>query len=131
MIGLGWVFELIYNVKRKKKVLVRTFAEKADGMLWLSLGISMTLLGFVGVGSGAINIEFLSAVLSIVIAAGYFVTGVLYDVKWVRNLAFGWWGGALIMFLIPGHVSLLLMALMMFLLQIIPGYIIYKKWSTG
>jgi hypothetical protein len=54
---------------------------------------------------------------------------VVYDVKWIRNLAFGWWGGAIIMFIFPGLYHLLLMAWMMIAFQTIPGYIIHKNWG--
>ncbi|MCH7611756.1 MAG: hypothetical protein IIB45_00150 [Candidatus Marinimicrobia bacterium] len=125
----GWLFELIYGWKVDSKRPVRTYAEKADGMLWLSIGITMTILGFVGGVTGAINTHFLSPIFSTTLAIGYFTSGVLYDVKWVRNLAFGWWAGAIIMFIFPGLYHLLLMTGMMIVFQTIPGYIIYKNWG--
>jgi len=129
VIAGGWLFEMIYGWKVDRKKPVRTYAEKVDGFLRLSIGITMTLLGFLGVSSGAIHYEFVNPVLSSILAIGYFSSGIIYDVKWIRNLAFGWWGGAIIMFLFPGYYHLLLMAGMMIAFQTIPGFIIKKTWA--
>ncbi len=130
VIAGGWLFELIYNRKVGRNKPVRTYAEKADGMLWLAIGITMTTVGFFGGWGGAINTQFLSPLFSAILAIGYFSSGVIYDVKWIRNLAFGWWGGAIIMFIFPGMYHLLLMAGMMIAFQTIPGFIIKKSWSN-
>jgi len=129
VIGIGWLFEMIYGWKVDRKKSVRTYAEKVDGFLWLSIGITLTILGFVGSGTGAIHTHFISPVISTILAIGYFVSGIIYNVNWIRNLAFGWWGGALVMFLIPGLYHLLLMAGMMIIFQAIPGFIIKKTWA--
>ena len=129
VIAGGWLFEIIYGWKVDRNKSVRTYAEKVDGFLWLSVGITLTLLGFIGVVSGAINHQFINPVLSSILAIGYFSSGIIYDVKWIRNLAFGWWGGAIIMFIFPGHYHLLLMAGMMIAFQAIPGFIIKKTWT--
>ncbi|MBC8323139.1 MAG: hypothetical protein H8E70_06185 [Candidatus Marinimicrobia bacterium] len=129
IIGSGWLFEMIYGWKVDRKKPVRTYAEKVDGFLWLSIGITLTILGFVGSSSGAIHAQFISPVFSTILAIGYFSSGFVYEVKWIRNLAFGWWGGAIIMFIFPGHYHLLLMAGMMIAFQTIPGFIIQKTWA--
>ncbi len=129
VIGGGWLFEIIYGRMVERKKPVRTYAEKVDGFLWLSIGITMTLLGFLGIGTQAIHPHYISPVFSTILAIGYFSSGIIYDVKWIRNLAFGWWGGAIIMFIFPGLYHLLLMAGMMIAFQVIPGYIIQKTWA--
>ena len=129
VIAGGWLFEIIYGWKVDRKKPVRTYAEKVDGFLWLSIGITLTILGFVGSSSGANHTQFISPVFSTILAIGYFSSGFVYEVKWIRNLAFGWWGGAIIMFIFPGHYHLLLMAGMMIAFQAIPGFIIQKTWT--
>ncbi|MFQ6677094.1 MAG: hypothetical protein ACE5D0_02135 [Fidelibacterota bacterium] len=126
----GWLFELIYNQRVERKRSVRTYSEKVDGMMWLSLGITMTMIGFVGTAAGAFSTLYLSPILCTILAVGYFTSGVLYDAKWIRNLAVGWWAGAVIMFIFPGLYHLLFMAGMMIFFQTIPGYIIHKNWGS-
>lgn len=129
VIAGGWLFELIYHRQVNRKRPVRTYAEKVDGYLWLAIGISLMITGFIGVFTNAIEVQYLSPIISLILAIGYFGSGVIYDVPWLRNLAFGWWGGAVIMFLFPGPFHLLIMAGMMIAFQTIPGFIISRTWG--
>jgi len=129
VIGCGWLFELIYNQKVERKRSVRTYSEKVDGFMWLSIGITMTMIGFVGTATGAVSPLYLLPILCTILAVGYFTSGVLYDAKWIRNLAFGWWTGAVIMFIFPGLYHLLFMAGLMIFFQTIPGIIISRTWG--
>ncbi len=130
VIGGGWLFEIIYGRTVDRKIPVRTYTDKIEGFMWLSIGITLTILGFLGIGTDAIRPEYISPIFSTVLAIGYFTSGVIYEVKWIRNLAFGWWGGAIIMFLFPGSYHLLFMAGMMIAFQAIPGFIIQKTWAN-
>ena len=128
MIAVVTIFEIIYQWKVLQDKTVKTYTEKVDGYLWVSIGITITLIGFVGYHKGVIDASFSCPLISAILAIGYFTSGVLYKVEWVRNLALGWWTGALIMFIFPGDYHLLLMAGMMMAFQTIPGYIIHKYW---
>ena len=88
----------------------------------------MTLFGFIAPLSGAVNGVFISPMISVVLGIAYFVSGFLYDSKWISFLSFGWWGGAIIMFFYPGMQVFLVMSLMLILLQIVPGIILYIKF---
>jgi hypothetical protein len=130
-IGGGWVYQIIDSIINKSKRKVTSYSCKLSESLWFSTGISMTILGFVGVFSGAININYLTAILGIVMASGYFVTGEIYGVNWFKNLAYGWWIGSILIFIFPfGDYNLLLFSGMMIAFQVIPGIIINKKWSS-
>lgn len=116
------------NEGRKESVRpVKSFAERLIGRLWASLGISMALLGFVGAGSQSIHPMMISPLISLFLAVSYYVTGYVYDLKWFRNLAFGWWAGAIVMFLWHSPHALGLYCLMMIGLQIVPGIILYRR----
>ena len=129
LIGGGWLFTFFKVGQYKKKKRTSSFAEKIAGALWFSSGISMTLFGFIAPASGAVNGVFISPMISIVLGVAYFVSGFLYDYKWISLLAFGWWVGAIIMFFYPGMHVFLIMSLMLILLQIVPGIILYRKFK--
>ena len=128
LIGVGWLYTFFEVRKVKKKKLPSSFAEKIISALWFSSGISMTLFGFIAPLSGAVNGVFISPMISVVLGIAYFVSGFLYDYKWISLLAFGWWAGAIIMFFYPGMQVFLIMSLMLILLQIVPGIILYIKF---
>ena len=128
-IGAGWVYTIFRHVISGHKKKVRTFAGKILGALWFSCGITMTLIGFVGTGTGSYGAYTISPLMAVVLGIAYFVTGIIYGQPWVRNLAAGWWLGAVATFIWSGMYSLLVFAGMMIVLQIIPGIILYSKFN--
>jgi hypothetical protein len=129
LIGGGWAYTIISYFLKDSKKQARTLAGKILGGLWVSTGISMTLIGFVGPLSHSIGGYTITPVISIILGIAYFVSGIVYGQGWVRNLAVGWWAGAVVMFFWPGIQMFLIFAAMMLFLQIIPGVIMYSKFK--
>lgn len=127
LIPLGWIFSYFMYKKRKDKVRVETFAGKMMGMLWFSIGFGMTIAGFVGYFSRAIKGEYISAVMAIFLGSAYYLTSVLNNQKWFKIIGVLWWIGGVVMFYVGGVSSLLIMALLITVGQIIPGIILYRK----
>lgn len=127
LIGFGWIVTIYVEVRADKKRSSKTFAAKILGSVWISCGIAMTILGFVGSISGAYNGVFISPLISVVLGIGYLLTGVIYGKRWVSLLAIGWWFGALFMFYLQNLETLLIMTGMMIFLQTIPGIMLYKE----
>ncbi|MFC2092924.1 hypothetical protein ACFLSV_03390 [Bacteroidota bacterium] len=129
VIGIGWIYNLVTHWIIGSKVRVRTFAGKILGGVWLSCGIAMTLIGFLGTYSGALRGWGISPMMSIILGIAYFVSGIIYGHPWAKCLSFGWWGGAIVMFLFPGLHILLIFAVMMIMFLITPGILFYVKWK--
>jgi hypothetical protein len=127
LIAMGWLFAYWDRKKYESKAKTKLLGPKILGSVWLACGISMTIFGFLGTLSGAIKGIYVSPVLSLVLAIAYFVSGVIYEYKWLRNLSIGWWLGAIIMFFFPSQFTNLIMALMMIGLQIVPGFVLLNK----
>ncbi|HAX47837.1 MAG TPA: hypothetical protein PK605_11065 [Ignavibacteria bacterium] len=129
LIGLGWLIT-IFQLRREKKVRKSvSFAEKVAGAIWGSAGITMTIIGFVGSYTGLVKGMGISPLMACVLAAAFFVSGVIYNDKTFRYLSFGWWAGALVMFFWHSPHTLLLFAIMIILMQVLPGYVMYNKWK--
>jgi hypothetical protein len=130
LISFGWIYTIIsYYTGNKTKSGESSYAGKLLSNIWLSCGIAMTIIGFVGVFSGAIDGDFVSPLLSSILGIGFFMSGFVYDLNWVKFLSLGWWTGAAIMFIFPGLHSVLIMAFMMLAFQVVPGIIIYNKFK--
>lgn len=127
LIGSGWVFTIIHVLKRIKQPKNRTFASRVLGQLWFGCGVAMTILGFLGTYTGAYNGVYVSPLLSTILGISYVVTGFVQGKNWVSLLAFGWWIGAVIMFVWPFLYTLLLMSAMVVCFQIIPGIIFNRE----
>lgn len=129
LIAFGWLYTIIVETRQAKKRRISTFAGKIMGAIWISCGISMTLFGFIGPLAGAYSTIYINAALSFVLAIGYFVTGVVYRVKWITLLSIGWWAGGIVIFFWRDLSTLLVMAGMMIFFQLIPGILLYKKYK--
>ena len=106
-----------------------TFTGRIISAVWGATGVGMTLLGFIGTTTGGIKPVFVGAILSVSLGTAYYITGEIIEAKWLCNIAIGWWIGSIVMFIYPGIHSVLIMALMMFFFQTVPGIIIYRKYK--
>lgn len=129
LIGLGWLITIFQVRREKKERRAVSFAGKVAGAIWGSAGITMTIIGFVGSYSGLVKGMGISPLMACVLAAAFFVSGVIYNDKTFRYLSFGWWAGALVMFFWYSPHTLLLFALMIIFMQVLPGFLMFKKWK--
>jgi hypothetical protein len=127
IVAAGYLFGY-FNGKKEERIMPPTFLRRSISALWTATGISMMILGFVAPISNNHLSLFICPFLSTVLGLAYYVTGFLVASKQMKYLSFGWWAGAVIMFVKPGFYTLLLMAFMMLVLQTIPGILIYIKY---
>ncbi len=130
LIGGGWLATIIHSIKNKTEK-PKPFAQKIVDSVWISVGIVMTIVGFIGTTTGAVSGAFLSPFIALQLGIGFFVTGVIFNAKSIYYLSFGWWLGAIIMMIYPGFYSILLLAAMIFFLQVAPGINIYRKFKNN
>lgn len=124
---IGAITDAFIGWRMQKKQPASTFAGRMLGSLWLASGIAMFIFGFLGPAAGAYKHVFICPVISTLLGATYFTSGSLQQLPWLRNLSLAWWGGAALMYLWPGKQTLLVFALMMILLQVLPGMMLYRK----
>ena len=129
LIGFGWIYTLVTEIRRERKRRVKTFAGKIMGAVWIAFGISATILGFAGTFSGAYHSVIISPLIAVLLGTGFLISGLLYGKPWVSYLAIGWWGGAIVMFFMQNLETLLIMIGMLILFQVIPGIILYREFK--
>ncbi|MCH9029350.1 MAG: hypothetical protein IH819_06985 [Bacteroidetes bacterium] len=129
LIGFGWIYTIVTEIRHERKRKVKTFAGKIVGAVWISFGISATILGFVGTVSGAYHGVIISPLISVLLGTAFLVSGLLYGKSWVSYLSVGWWGGAIMMFFMQNLETLLIMISMLILFQVIPGIILYREFK--
>ena len=91
----------------------------------------MTVIGFGAAASGLVNPYAINPLISSVLGGTYYVTGLLNGRKLDQKLSYGWWLGAVIMFMLPGKISFLIFAAMMIIFQVIPGIISYRSFKAA
>lgn len=133
--GMLWFFSMpgaaivegIIERKKEKHTKVKTFAGRLINSLWTGAGVCMFILGFAGSISGSYSAVTIFPLISIVLGSAYLISGVIQQVKWLSAISVFWWGGAVVLLLIPGMHSMLIFAGMLVCFQIVPGALLYVK----
>lgn len=129
LMGIGSIVSGIIEAKLNKKVKVKTFAGEILGSLWMAIGFSIFLFVFVGLFTKAYNAYYISPIISGVLAIGYFTSGVIQRLNWLKYLSIAWYLGAWALFMNMTTESMLYFAFMLIFFQTIPGIILYKKYK--
>ena len=133
----GWIYMFGWVRQKAKKQPSRTFAGRITGAVWGSVGISITLFVFTTMASNWLEpaVEFhplfIMYVISILLGIGYFVSGILYEIPWLRWVGIAWWATSLIYIFWPGVHSLLIFAGAELVLQVLPGILLLKKYRSA
>ncbi len=119
LFGIGILVTVWGAVKDRKRKQAETLAGKFLGAIWVGVIITLSMNGFLG------NLH--PALAASILGLGYFPTGYVTGFSMFRYLAFAWWAGAAVMFVYPGLYTALVFALMMIVLQVIPGIVVYIR----
>lgn len=130
LVAGGWGYSIWCWYKNKDRQKAYTFSGRLMGMVWVSSGITMTILGFIGPLAKAYSSFFISPIIATVLGTAFLVSSLIYNNTLMMKIAPLWWFGAVYMFFFPNKESLLIMALMMLFLQVLPGVILQKKYKT-
>jgi len=126
LVGAGWIFAFTRGGFKSSPAPL-TLAGKMMKGTWQAVGISATIFGFIAPWADALSGVFISPSIASVIAIAYYLSGILYQKKWISFLAFYWWSGAIYMYLFPSLETLLVMAFLLVTGQIIPGIVLYRE----
>ena len=127
LIGIGWIFSLFSYFKKKNKNRVSTFAGKLTASTWQATGVSLTILGMIGLFTNAYSGVYIPPILSVVFGTAFYISAILYDSKMMKITAPIWWLAGIYMFLFPTKETILIMAGLILFCQLIPGILFYRK----
>lgn len=127
-IGAGWIFSIVTGMCEKSRT--QNFGVRIISYLWTSCGIAMTILGFAGTTSGAIEDWAVAPVIATIMGVGFAMTSLIQELRWVMSVAIAWWLGILLMFLVKGYEALPIFGVMMILFQVVPGIVFHRQWKN-
>jgi len=111
----------------------RPFADRLGGAIWGACGGTLGLvIVLVNVGR-AIDPELyidpllVCPLVSLILGIAYFLSGIVNDLKWLRNIGFAWWIGGSAMFFIHSIHVLAVYGMMLLVFQVIPGILLYRN----
>lgn len=127
LIALGWAYSFWNGRREARRGPVTGYAAHVVGRLWIACGVAMTTAFLVGGWSGAVDRAGSGGLCALFIGIGVFMTGVLGGMGWFRNLAFGWWAGAIAMFLWHGTDAVWISLALLVALLVIPGIVLNRQ----
>jgi len=124
VLAAGWLFYLVRRLLRRlpRRVPLGGPAARlgplvtALCMLWLGVGISLTLTGVVGILRGGMGAGWFNPIAAGVMGAGFFASAPLCNLPWLRWVAVAWWLGELALFWLHGTILVLPFAAALYLL---------------
>ncbi|MGO9482692.1 MAG: hypothetical protein ACLP05_13060 [Candidatus Kryptoniota bacterium] len=129
MIGAGWVFSIITGIC--KRSIPENIGVRIISTVWTSCGIAMTILGFAGITSGAIEDWAIAPVIATLMGTGFAGTAFVQKSRWVKYVAVAWWLGALLMFFVKSYEALPIFGVMMILFMVVPGIVFHTQWKNN
>ncbi len=128
-IGLGWLISMIMGMREPSKPDGWPIGAKLIGLIWVSSGVSMTIIGFVAPYSGALHAWAICPAIATVMGGAYTISSLVYRMKWVTMVGVAWWVGGLVMFEVRGIETLPIFGGMMIFFQIVPAIAFYTIWK--
>ncbi len=98
----------VVHLKKKHRKGVRSFIDRIIGATWCACGISIILLSFVAPALDVYAWDHIPPMVTIVLAIGIFIMGMLYEWRVLSLIAYLWWAGSVFMF-IYNEANLLIM----------------------
>lgn len=120
---IGWSASMLIARREREERVAAPFG-RVIGTLWAACGLAIVIICFAGIPLGVMSPFSVGPVICALVGIPVFVTGMLMGTRWVGNLAFGWWVGAILEFIWNSDVQLLIGAVLIILLYIIPGFIL-------
>ncbi|MBN8570379.1 MAG: hypothetical protein J0M18_12175 [Ignavibacteria bacterium] len=138
IVAFGWICSFGITWYQRKKGMIRAAKAIDENLIHrisTSCGIAMIILGFVGPLSGVFSPYAIGPSMSAVLGVMYFMIGSIVKNKMVTNLGYAWWIGSAGLFAMTidkslRPESLLVYAILIVCLQVIPGFILNKKFKT-
>lgn len=124
LMTLGGVFTAVISARKRKKVRVKTFVDRALSYLWTAFVVSLllVLIGMVKLGPQKVY-----PIIIILYGLGTFVSGGILKFKPLMIGAVTSWLIGLYAFFVPFHIQLILISLAIIASYIIPGHLLAKS----
>ncbi len=125
VLAAGWLFTVIRRLSRRAPRPPRRPLVVALRMLWLGIGICLSLTGVVGNIRGDMGAGWFDPFAAGILGAGFLASAPLCNLPWLRWVAAAWWLGELGVFWLHGGILVLPFAAVLYLLLLAgPGLLL-------
>jgi hypothetical protein len=126
----AFIYQFIYLARHKRKVKVKTYADRLIGYVWMTFVILMFLFGFIlGREMGDNYYKMVSPGFLALYGMPTFLSGIILGFRPLMIGGVCCWGLSILANYIPHDYQLLLLAAAMIVAWIIPGYLLRMKYK--
>lgn len=127
---IGFIITFITARRESRACKVSTLAGRMLGAVWIGCLVTVFMVFFIPFFFNDIPGRLLTAVIILIVGAGYFISSFIFNYKWIMYNAFAWWAGAFIImaFKIP-YIGLITLSALLIFFQVVPGMVLYNKWK--
>ncbi len=129
--AVGALFTCLLGRRSRRETGAVTFAQRILTSVQTGWGAGIPILTLIGYYTGAISSWAIPPVVATTFGSACYILGVLSGNRWFRNTAFAWWAGAVVMFLMRNEHTILIIAALFIILQLIPGLILHRRWKAA
>jgi magnesium-transporting ATPase (P-type) len=127
-VGLLWIGAVVIGIigsiiiarKERRTVRVKTFAGKLLATIGVAIGAANVMFAFASAVAKAFDPLYIVPVDSVVMGMGFYVIGIIQQLKTLKMLSFIWWAGAIFFFVFPSIHCLLFLAVILILTVWLP-----------
>lgn len=116
-----------YLVVAKAAEKVKSYPKTVVTSLWAICGLTLLMMTFLFPFLKVYSFSALGTLVSMVLGIAVFMTGVIYEMRFIIWFSLTWWLGALLMALIESKFRFLIMIATIIIGWILPGIILNKR----
>ena len=125
---VGWVYSVIYGIRRERKDPVRTYVQTAARHLYFACGAAYLLVGLALPRIGVYSYEAITVLIAVVSGVLFFVIGGIFEWPFLKAAGLVWWAGAVGMsFFQPNDRTLVFTGLFV-VAYLVPSFILRAKF---
>ena len=125
--GLVGYFVVSKPISEEK---VKSYPKTVVLCLWVVCGLTLLLVTFLFPFLKVYSFRALGTLASLFLGIAVFMTGIIYEMRFVVWFSSAWWIGAILMALIDGPYRFLIMIAVILIGWILPGFIMNKKYKN-
>jgi Flp pilus assembly protein TadB len=124
------IVSFIIALKFDAKERVKTYPRMIFGQLWIACGASCIITGLIFPLLKVYSWNIIVPACWPIIAIGFYLTGIVFEIPLVRWCSLFWWLGAFLMVLTPNSYHLTIVISTLVLGYILPGFILNRKYNS-